>query len=329
MTERTADDVGAGLVPVLGAVEAATLAQTFAAALEIDLFGALSETSADVGELADELGLHLRALPDFLDALVAVGLLVREDDRYRATAAGRHHLSGGSLDYIGHFLVAPAQGESDLARLLRTGAPADHGGGGDPYTNPHIAGGFIAFMDAMNAMVSTELSRLIDWSAHRSFVDVDGARGGLALDLAAAHPHLRGTVVDRAEVEPYFREHVSGHEAAERLTFRTSGGPLPEADVVLIGGVLHDMPDKAKVDLLRRAATAVGDQGLVLVYDNMIDDDRSHASALLASLRMMLAVPEGGEYTVAECREWLGQAGLTVVHTGNLLTDTLLHARRG
>jgi 8-O-methyltransferase len=183
-------------------------------------------------------------------------------------------------------------------------------------------------MDAMNAMVSTELARLVDWSAHRSFVDVDGARGGLALDLVAAHPHLRGTVVDRSAVEPFFREYTAGSPVADRVSFEETGGPLPETDVVLVGGVLHDMTDKAKVDLLRRAADAVGEEGLVLVYDNMIDDERTSASALLGSLRMMLAVPEGGEYTVSECREWLGEAGLTAVGIGALLTDTLVYARR-
>src|SRR5262245_14654377 len=60
--------------------------KTLLSAIELKLFALLSELgplSAD--ELRDRLGLHPRSARDFFDALVALGMLERDDGQYRNT----------------------------------------------------------------------------------------------------------------------------------------------------------------------------------------------------------------------------------------------------
>lgn len=329
METRAADDVGAGLVAVLDAVAAGTAAQAFSAAVEIGLFAAVSAEPLKADRIAERLSLHPRALPDFLDALAAMGLLVRGPDGYRATAAAARHLDSGSPEYIGAFVAgAPAP---DLVHVLRTGRPAERpdDGGGDPYADPSVAGAFIAFMDSMNAMISKELIAAIDWNAYRSFVDVDGARGGLASELAAAFPHLTGTVVDHPAVERAFEERFADDPSRDRVSFRASGeGPLPRADVVLVGGVLHDIAPADREALLRRVHDAVEPGGLALVYDIMLDEERTSRDALLGSLQMMMTVPEGGKYTPSECRKLVETAGFAEPTVQPMGVDTLVIGRK-
>ncbi|MFD3578283.1 methyltransferase [Streptomyces sp. NPDC058644] len=307
---------------------AGTAVQVFAAAVELDVFGALAEAPATTEEIQRRLGLHPRPLPDFLDALTAMGLLVRGPDGYRATAAARLHLSATAPEFIGAFVTAgPAP---ELVGLLRTGHLAERpgeedGAGGDPYADPGAAHAFIAFMDSMNAMISDELDEAIDWKSYSSFVDVDGSRGELARHLLATFPQLTGTVVDRPEVAAAFEEHFANDPARSRVAFHgADGGPLPRADVVLLGGVLHDISMKEREDLLRRAYEAVAPGGLALVYDVMIDDDRTTLNPLLGSLQMMMTVPEGGKYTPSQCREWVAAAGFTDLATQPMGVDTLI-----
>ncbi|MEU5581686.1 methyltransferase [Streptomyces huasconensis] len=327
-SDRLADNVGAGLVPVLDAVAAGTAAQVFAAAVELNVFGALAEAPAGTEDIQRRLGLHPRPLPDFLDALTAMGLLVRGPDGYRATAAARLHLDAGAPEFIGAYVTAgPAP---ELVRLLRTGGLAERpgeedGGGGDPYADPNAAHAFIAFMDSMNAMIADELREAIDWERYDSFVDVDGSRGDLARQLLTAFPRLTGTVVDRPEVATAFEEHFATDPARSRVAFHSAdGGPLPRADVVLLGGVLHDISMKEREDLLRRAHDAVAPGGLVLVYDVMIDDARTALNPLLGSLQMMMTVPEGGKYTPSQCRAWVAAAGFTDLAIQPMGVDTLI-----
>ncbi|WP_017596468.1 methyltransferase [Nocardiopsis potens] len=324
-----ADKVGAGLVAVLNAVSAGTAAQVFAAAIEIDVFGAAAGEPVGAERIRERLGLHPRAVPDFLDALAAMGLMVREDGGYRSTAAAERHLSAASDEFIGHFVAGADAG--DLVRLLRTGMPPERPEeeGGDPYADPAVARSFIAFMDSMNAMIDDDLLAAVDWSRYTSFTDVDGSRGGLAAALVAAHPHLTGTVVDRPEVEAAFEERFAGDPARSRVSFRASGdGPLPEAEVVLVGGVLHDISMSERKELLRRVYDAVAPGGVALVYDIMLDDERTRLDPLLGSLQMMMTVPDGGKYTAGECRAWVEAAGFARTEVRPMGVDTLIEARK-
>nr|WP_308376527.1 methyltransferase [Streptomyces sp. ISL-99] len=66
---------------------------------------------------------------------------------------------------------------------------------------------------------------------------------------------------------------------------------------------------KAKT-LLRKAHEALPEGGIVVIYETLIDDERrENVPGLLMSLTMLLETPSGFEYTGADCREWLADAG--------------------
>jgi hypothetical protein len=79
---------------------------------------------------------------------------------------------------------------------------------------------------------------------------------------------------------------VAGHGLESRLSFH--GGdffadPLPAADVYVLGRVLHDWGLDQK-RLLLRTYDALPEDGSVIVYDMLIDDERhSHTLGLLMS----------------------------------------------
>jgi 8-O-methyltransferase len=128
-------------------------------------------------------------------------------------------------------------------------------------------------------------------------------------------------VLDRPAMKAPFEDLVAERGVGDRLAF--VGGDffvddLPRADVVILGSVLHDWPDERRLELLRRAHSAVLDGGCLVVYDTMLDEERSRPESLLLSLVMMTQSAHASGFSAAQCRQWVTRAGFTVRRTVSL-----------
>ena len=62
--------------------------------------------------------------------------------------------------------------------------------------------------------------------------------------------------------------------------------------------------------LLAKAYEALPEGGAVVIYDAIIDDERSaNPFGLLMSLNMLIETPGGFDYTGADCQAWMRQVG--------------------
>ncbi|MFN8540053.1 MAG: methyltransferase [Thermomicrobiales bacterium] len=114
-------------------------------------------------------------------------------------------------------------------------------------------------------------------------------------------------------VQPHFESYVAAHGLGERLRFYPGDflrEPLPEADVLTMGHILHDWSLDEKRLLVAKAHAALPPGGALIVYDAVIDDERrQNAFGLLMSLNMLIETPDGFDYTGADCQRWLREAG--------------------
>lgn len=318
-------------------------AKTLLSAVEFGVFTELAKAPATGAELRDRLGLHPRSSRDFLDALVALGMLERDGERYRNTPQADLFLDRAKPSYLGGFLEMANDRLfpfwSRLSDALRTGLPQNEARTGSDffaelYADPKRLREFMAAMDAASGMMGGTLARVFDWAAHQSFVDVGGARGGVAAQLARAHEHLSGGCFDLPPVEPIFAEHIAALGLSDRVRFHAGDfftDPLPRADVLVMGHVLHDWDLAEKRTLIKKAYDAVRPGGALLVYDAMIDDERRGSPfALLLSLNMLIETKGGGEYTAGECQSWMRQTGFAETEVVPFTpTDTLVIGRKG
>ena len=297
-------------------------AKTLLSAVELGLFSELAKGPATAEALQARLGLHPRSVHDFLDALVALGMLEREGANYRNTPATGLYLDRGKPSYLGGMLeMANARLYrfwDGLTEALRTGRPqneARHGGDffAALYADPARLEGFLKAMTGLSAPVAAAIARQFPWDRHRTVIDVGCAQGGLPVTLAQAHPHLAGGGFDLPAVEPVFTAHVATHGLAGRLRFHPGDflrDPLPAADVLVMGHILHDWDLDEKRAILAKAHAALPPGGALIVYDMMIDDERRlNAAGLLMSLNMLIETPGGFDYTGADCMGWLQEAG--------------------
>ena len=209
-----------------------------------------------------------------------------------------------------------------LTDALRTGRPQNEVKD-DPdffarlYSDPDRLAGFLRAMTGLSRASGRAIAEKFDWRPYRTFVDVGAAEGAVPVQIALAHPHLKGGGADLPPVRPLFERHVGQHGLTERLAFHECDffkGPLPSADVILMGHILHDWGVDAKRMLVRKAYEALPPGGALVVFDAMIDDERRrHTSGLLMSLNMLIETPDGFDYTIGQCRDWLAEAGFKQV----------------
>jgi len=298
-------------------------AKALLSAIEIGLFTELARGAESFEPLRRRLGLHARGARDFLDTLVALGFLRRDGDRYANTPEADAFLDkrkpayiGGILEMANHRLY-PFWGH--LTEALRTGAPQNElkGGGAGVfetlYADPTRLKEFLAAMTGISRGANMAIARALPWKNYRTYVDVGTAQGDLATQIALANGHLRGTGFDLPQVEPIFEEYVTAAGVADRVSFAAGSffdDAIPPADVVLMGHILHDWDLATKTMLIGKAYDALPSGGALVVYEAIIDDDRSkNAFGLMMSLNMLIETPGGFDYTGADCAGWMKAAG--------------------
>jgi len=297
--------------------------KTLLSAIEIGVFTALDGGSLNASELSARLGLHPRSARDFFDALVSLGMLEREGERYRNTAETSQFLVRGSLSYIGGMLEMANERLygfwGSLTEGLRTGAPQNEiktGGAGlfeAVYGDPERLRLFLNGMTGLSTGAAQAIAARFPWKDYKTVVDVGGAQGGLLVQLCLAHPHLRGINFDLPPVGSIFDEYAAANGLSDRLSFQAGSffdEPLPTADVITMGHILHDWNLEEKRMLLEKAHHALPSGGALIVFEALIDDERrQNTFGLLMSLNMLIETPGGFDYTGRDCSEWMRAAG--------------------
>jgi hypothetical protein len=302
-------------------------------AVEMELFTELAKHPEDLHTLRGRLGLHPRAAHDFLDALVALNFLERRNGVYYNTPSTDYFLDKRKPSYIGGILEMANHRLypfwNHLTTALRTGEPQNEAKDGgrnffrDLYADPERLKQFLKAMTGISHAANCTIASKFPWRDYSTAVDLGTAQGDLIVQIALANPHISGAGYDLEEVEPIFEDYVSANGLSSRLKFKPGSfflDPIPHADVLMMGHILHDWNLGEKKQLIAKAYETLAPAGALIVYESIIDDDRSaNAFGLLMSLNMLIETPGGFDYTGKDCMEWMREAGFRETRVEYLL----------
>ena len=296
-------------------------------AVQLGVFTALGDLKVTGVKLGAELGLHPRAINDFFDALVAMKFLDREGDGpsalYFNTPAGALYLDRNSPRYVGGIMVMLNDRLfkfwHDLPEALRTGKPQNevkHGKKGifeELYAELPKLEQFMGAMTGLSRINFEALADKFDFSKFQTLCDVGGATGLLCIEAAKRHPHLQCVSFDLPPVEPIARKYIAAAGLTDRIA--TASGdfftdPLPKADLITMGMILHDWNLEKKMHLIRSAYNALPPGGALVAIEALIDDARrENLFGLLMSLNMLIEFGDAFDYSGADFRKWCGEVG--------------------
>ena len=240
------------------------------------------KTSAEV---AQPRGWSTRRTQVVLDALVALGLLVRADEVYVNSPDGQRFLQSNGAEYVGDMVLHERLQQplwSDLRRVFANDNPLPDQ---QDVTIPTDARRNAVLLRAMR-QVAGELPRRVaalpEWSGCRRVLDVAGGHGLYLVALARAHPTLSGVVLDlpvsRAEAEASF----AAAGLTDRLRFVPGDLTTPEvfidqpADGMLFCRCLHNFPPKTIRAVLARAHDRLVPGGVLVVVEHLLEEDAPH-----------------------------------------------------
>lgn len=305
-------------------------------AVEFGVFTKLADRRLTGIELGEALGLHPRGIADFFDTLVAMKFLARDGDgpaaKYFNTPESELFLDAKSPRYIGGILVMLNarlfKFWHDLPEALRTGKPQNevkHGAKGtfeELYANPAGLEQFLGAMTGISRINFEAFAAKFDFAKYQTLCDVGGATGLLAIEAAKKHRHLQAVSFDLPPVEPIAKKHIAAAGLNARVT--TAAGdffkaPLPKADVITMGMILHDWNLEKKRHLIRAAYDALPPGGAFVAIEAIIDDARrENVFGLLMSLNMLIEFGEAFDFSAADFRKWCGEAGFKQFETIHL-----------
>lgn len=313
--------------PILQTAFAFWSSKVLLTAVGLGVFTKLGDRRITGEELGAELGLHPRGISDFFDALVAMQFLGRDGEgpsaKYFNTPAAALYLDHASPRYIGGWLVMMNDRLfkfwHDLPEALRTGQPQNeikHGQKGmfeELYAELPRLEQFMGAMTGLSRINFEAFAARFDFSSFKTLCDVGGATGLLSIEVAKKHPHLQCTSFDLPPVEPIAQKHIAAAGLSARI--RTAPGdffkdPLPQADVITMGMILHDWNLEKKMHLIRSAYDALPPGGALVAIEALIDDARrENVFGLLMSLNMLIEFGDAFDYSGADFRRWCSEVG--------------------
>ena len=288
-------------------------------AVKLDLFSALNEAGATSLELAGRLNLHQPALTVLLNALVAMRILLKEENRFKNTAVAQKHLVKGKKDYIGHLLLLHDAEWANWGRLeetVRTGrSPVQQH---VFKTDPEMGANVLAVLHRIGRESGPNLAKGADLKGAKRLLDVGGGAGTNAMAFCQEYPDLFATVFDLPQTLALTRAIVEEAGLQDRITLLAGDFNVDSFkglyDVALMSDVLHYQDGATNAALISKIYDHLVEDGRLIIKDRFLDESRTGPAWTTAfAVHIMVNTEKGQCFTGQEVMDWMAEAGFQSV----------------
>lgn len=289
---------------------------TLHAGVKLDLFTLLSETPATAMDLSTQSCLSERGLTMLLDALAALDLLKKENGIYFVTPFSSEFLAKTSAKYMGHIISHHhhlVESWSRLDESVLSGEPVRNRVSHEPSDVERES--FLMGMFNVAMHMAPMIVPHIDLTGRRHMLDLGGGPGTYAIHFCIQNPAMKATIFDLPTTRQFAKQTVSRFSMQQRIDFQ-SGDFQDDViagryDVAWLSHVLHGEGEKGCSNMLQKTVAALEPEGLLLVQEFILEDDRTKpVFPALFSLNMLLGTPGGKAYSESEIVLLLQKAGL-------------------
>lgn len=288
---------------------------TLHAGVRLEVFTLIGDGAAGADEIAQSLGANVRGVRALLNALSAMGLLTKREDRYFNTPDSKSLLVKDSQKYVGHIIMHHhhlVHAWAQLPEAIETGQPVRQRSSfrQDEERESFLMG---MFNLAMNA--APRVADEIDFGGRRHLLDLGGGPGTYAIHFCLANPELRATIYDLPTTEPFALRTVERFGLLDRVSF-VPGNYIEEEikgsyDVAWLSQILHGEGPDDCARMIRKAVSVLESGGLILIHDFILNENLDGPLfPALFSLNMLINTPEGQSYSEGQISSMLADAGV-------------------
>lgn len=285
---------------------------TLHAGVRLELFTLIGDRRVLAEELAQGLNADVRGLAMLLNALVAMDLLIKADNRYANSSASSTFLNKQSPRYIGYMIMHHShvvRGWSQLTEAVTKGKPVRQ----QSFKEEEERESFLMGMFTLAMANAPQLATRIDLHDKRHLLDLGGGPGTYAIHFCLANPQLRATIFDFPTTRPFARRTVKQFGLKDRIDFK-AGNYVEDHikgsyDVAWLSHILHGEGAEDCQRIIEKVVTVLEPGGLIFIQDFILNDtfDQPLFPALF-SLNMLIHTPRGQSYSETQIKEMLARA---------------------
>jgi len=290
-------------------------------ALELDIFTAVGD-GANAEQIGTRIKANSRATGMLLNALVALGLLLKNGEDYQNTPESARFFVEGSKENHRNGLLHTAniwQRWSTMTKAVRSGTQVaiDHD------DTPEWTRNFIAGMQRNAKDRAPLVVKALGTAGVRRILDLGGGSGAYSIAFAKASVDVHCEILDIPEVVPLTAEYVSKAGVSAQVGLR-AGDMLQDDfgcgyDLIMLNAICHMFSEEQNQDVFRRACKALAPNGRLVVQDFILNPDKTAPQqAVLFSLNMLVGTDDGASYSEVEYRQWMKGVGFTDVSRINM-----------
>ena len=288
---------------------------TLHAAVKLDVFTAIGDRQLSSDDVAQKRNVSKEGITRLLNALTAMNLIEKSDDKFSNTRAGKTFLSKDSPKYIGYIITHHhhlVDSWSKLDQAVETGAPVR---ARVSHTSPEWRESFLMGMFNIGMSMAPLLADKIELSERRHMLDLGGGPGTYAIHFCMKNPGLKATVYDLSTTRPFAEKTIEKFGLTDRIDFM-DGNYVEEGiegvyDVAWLSHILHGEGEKECQRIIEKTVLALEPGGMIIVHDFILNNTMDGPLfPALFSLNMLLGTPVGQSYSEKQITDMLAKAGV-------------------
>ena len=307
--------------------------RVFLTAYELDLFSAVGDDKKTSQAIAGIIDADPRGTDRLLNALCAMGLIIKSGDKYANSAVAGRFLVKGKPEYQTGIMhtVHLWDSWSTLTNAVRDGGLVIQRS-----VEERDDVWFKSFIAAMHSRAVGEASGLvskIDLSGVYRVLDVGGGSGAYSIAFVRAKEDVQATVFDLPNVLPLTEGYIK--EAGLENRINTVSGDYNKDDLgngydlVFLSAIIHSNSPQQNQSLFHKVSKAMETGGRIIVSDFIMNDNRFEPTfGAFFALNMLVNTQQGDTYTESEIREWMTAAKLEFVERKDFGINGLMIGRK-
>ncbi len=292
------------------------LANAIMIGVKLGVYEALADGPLDAAQVAQRIGGHEGGCTRLLNALLGVGHLSHDGQRYSLKPIARKWLlaasNQSSRDKI-LFQFLEWRWLEHTEEFVKTGKPlAVHSHLTDEEWGLYQRG----MRSGVDMMAHEVARRLKIRSGATHMLDIGGSHGYFSVSLCRKHPTLSSVILDLPEAIPHAAPVLAKENMGDRVVHR-AGNVLEtdlgrdQYDLIFIGSLVHHFDDATNRTLAKRCAGALRPGGVLAIYDAIRLNPSRGVGQIGGLLDLFFGViSESGTWSGDEMSSWQRGAGL-------------------
>ncbi|MBW1763683.1 MAG: methyltransferase [Deltaproteobacteria bacterium] len=285
------------------------------AGVKLDIFTLLNNRSLTSGEITEKLHGDRRGITMLLNALTAMDLLLKENNRYANSSSSALFLSKDSPKYIGHIIIHHHHLMSSWAQLDQAVIKGKPVRTRSSYSDENLRESFLMGMFNLAMGVAPRVADSIDLSGRHHMIDLGGGPGTYSIHFCLKNPQLKATIYDLSTTKPFAEKIIKQFDLTDRVCF-SDLNYLKEKikgafDVAWLSHILHGEGHEECRNIIRKAVSALEPGGVIIIHDFILNNTMDGPLfPALFSLNMLVGTPKGQSYSENQLMDMLTEAGL-------------------